>query len=123
MLKFKNNVLPLVLALHKNKVHFISSQHPDSNIRFLKKQRRVKMNLYKEKLIMPTLHKVIQFIRQLTKKYTKLLMAILKIQILSNYLFHHKAKMKLLYKNFNQKLQAKIEKVINKVNDNNEHLP
>lgn len=81
------------------------------------------MNLYKEKLIMPTLHKVIQFIRQLTKKYTKLLMAILKIQILSNYLFHHKAKMKLLYKNFNQKLQAKIEKVINKVNDNNEHLP
>lgn len=44
-------------------------------------------------------------------------------KIISNYIFNHKNKMKILYKAINEKSHANKEKVISKVNENREELP
>lgn len=44
-------------------------------------------------------------------------------QLINNYIENHKGKMKILYKNINDKLNENKEKIINKLNENREKLP
>lgn len=145
-LEFKNSVLTDLLALHKIKVHFISSQHPNSNgiaerfhstiiehIRLFNNQKtyknepiEIKVNYailaYNNTIHSTTNLKPYEIINGHLENNSPFNLDLEK-QMLSNYISEHKDKMKLLYKNLNQKLQAKKEKIINKANENKEDSP
>lgn len=145
-LEFKNSVLTELLALHKIKLHFISSQHPNSNgicerfhstliehIRLFNNQKEyendsieMKVNYavlaYNNTMHSATKLKPYEIVNGHFENNSPFSLDLEK-QMLSNYISDHKDKMKILYKNLNQKLQQSKEKIIGKANENKEEVP
>lgn len=144
--EFKNAVIKELLALHKVELHFISSQHPESNgmverfhstliehIRLFNNQQTYKGDDIRTKVIYAvlaynnTIHSVtnmkpINIINGHVEN-TDPFNLDLDRQILTSYIHDHKERTKLMYRSINEKLQANKEKIIEKVNKSREDLP
>nr|CAH7755991.1 unnamed protein product [Callosobruchus chinensis] len=144
--EFKNSLVQELLKIHKIKIHFICSQHPESNgtverfhstliehIRLLNNQAEYKTESIETKINYAILayNNTIHSVTKL-KPYEIITGHLdtsspfnidVDRQIMNNYLSNHKEKLKLLYRNLNQKIQENKEKVITKANENREKLP
>nr|CAH7755026.1 unnamed protein product [Callosobruchus chinensis] len=144
--EFKNSLVQELLEIHKIKIHFICSQHPESNgtverfhstliehIRLLNNQAEYKTESIETKINYAILayNNTIHSVTKL-KPYEIITGHLdtsspfnidVDRQIMNNYLSNHKEKLKLLYRNLNQKIQENKEKVITKANENREKLP
>lgn len=144
--EFKNSIVKELLELHKIKIHFISSQHPESNgmierfhstlvehIRLLNNQKQFKTQPIDNKVNYAILA-YNNSIHSVTKlKPNEILFGHLESndpfnidlnqKLLNNYIASHKEKMQLLYTNLNKKIQENKEKYTAKANKNREELP
>nr|CAH7734904.1 unnamed protein product [Callosobruchus chinensis] len=132
--ELKNSVVKELLDTHKVKVHFISSQHPESNgtverfhstliehLRLLNNQIEYKNEPIETKVNYAilaynnTIHSVTnlkpyEIITGHLNTESPFNLDIDK-QLMNNYVYSHKEKMKLLYKNLNEKLIKNKEKL------------
>lgn len=145
-LEFKNSIVQELLKTHKIEIHFISSQHPESNglierfhstliehIRLLNNQDEYKNDPIEIKIDYAllaynnTIHSTTNM-----KPYEIVTGHIgasspfnidIENQLINNYIENHKEKVKLLYQKLNEDIQKKKENVISKANENREKLP
>lgn len=145
-LEFKNSVIKELLQTHKVKLHFISSQHPESNgmverfhstliehIRLFNNQKEFKNEPIEVKVNYAilaynnTIHSATNLkpYEITTGHYDAENPFNIEIenQLVNNYVSNHKEKLKILYQKINQDLQNKKQKVIGKANENREQLP
>lgn len=144
--EFKNSVIREILTTHKIKIHFISSQHPESNglverfhstliehIRLLNNQDNYKKEPIEIKVNYALLayNNTIHSVTNL-KPYEIITGHLgtespfnveIDNQLVNNYVISHRDKMKILYQKLNEDIQKKKEIVINKANQNREKLP
>lgn len=145
-LEIKNSVVRELLQVHKIKIHFTSSQHPESNgiierfhstliehIRLLNNQD----DFRKEPIEMKVNYALLAYnntIHSVTKlKPYEIITGHLGTespfnmeidqQIINNYISQHREKMKILYEKINVDTQRHKEKVINKANETRENIP
>lgn len=144
-LEFRNSVIKELLETHKIKIHFISSQHPESNgiierfhstliehIRLFNNQ-----NLYKNEPIEIKVNYAILAYNNTIHSVTNLkpyeittghletespFNLEIDQQLVNNYISSHKEKIKLLYQKLNEDIQQNKERVINKANKSREKV-
>lgn len=143
--EFENSLLKELLQLHKIEIHFISTQHPESNgiverfhstiiehIRLLNNQNEYqnesienKINYallaYNNSIHSTTNLKPCEIVTGHFENESPFNIDIEK-QLVNNYIETHKNKCKLLYHKINKDIQNKKEKVINKINENREDI-
>lgn len=144
--ELKNSLVKELLQLHKINIHFISSQHPESNgiaerfhstiiehIRLLNLQ-----NEYKKDPIEQKVNYALLAYNNTVHSVTKLkpfeiitgnicnnsaLDIDIEQQLVNDYVSKHKEKIKLVYSEINKNIQKSKEKVIEKANKNREEMP
>lgn len=145
-LEFKNSVVTELLNVHKINIHFISSQHPESNgmierfhstliehIRLLNNQ-----NEYKTENIENKVNYALLAYNNSIHSVTKLrpyeivtghletespFDIDIDTQLMNNYISNHKDKMKILYGKINSNIQENKTKTIEKINLTKNELP
>lgn len=145
-LEVKNSIIKELLAVHKIKLHFISSQHPESNglierfhstliehIRLLNNQDEYKNDYIEHKVDYALLayNNTVHSVTNL-KPY-EVITGHLKTEspfnididqrLMNNYILNHRDKIKLLYSDLNKRIQNTKENVISKINEDRESLP
>lgn len=144
--EFKNSTVQELLAFHKVKLHFNSSQHPESNgqverfhstliehIRLFNTREEFKMEpiyikvKYAVLAYNHSIHSVTELrpIQIITGHFDKedAISADLEQKLTSNYLCSHKEKMKILYELIQNRIEDRKQKVIEKANTKREPLP
>nr|CAH7733080.1 unnamed protein product [Callosobruchus chinensis] len=144
--EFKNSMIQELLQVHKINIHFTCSQHPNSvatvnrfhstlieHIRLMNNQQEFKNEPIDSKLDYAvlaynnTIHSVTnlkpyEIITGHLDTQSPFDMTIDQI-LMNNYVSKHREKVKLLYKDLNEKLQKTKDKVIGKANELRENLP
>lgn len=142
--EFKNAVIKELLEVHKVKIHFISSQHPESvverfhstlieHIRLFNNQTiyknepiEIKVNYailaYNNTIHSATNLKPYEIVTGHLQTDSPFQLDIEK-QLTNNYVSNHREKTKLLYQQINEKLQIGKKKTIGEANESKEKLP
>lgn len=145
-LEINNSLVKEFLSLHKIDIHFISSQHPESNgpierfhstliehIRLLNNREEFKGDsietkvqyaiiAYNNSIHSVTKLKPFEIIHGHLDPYSTFNIDIEK-QLLNNYIYQHREKIKILYKNISELSEANKTKLINRRNESRENLP
>lgn len=144
--EFKNSSVQELLKLHKIEIHFITSQHPESNgcierfhstliehIRLIHNQKEYKDDTIATKVTYAviaynnTRHSATQMTPyELISGHTANRSPLdidIEHQLMNDYINTHKSRTKLLYETIHDKITENKEKTIAKANQNRESLP
>lgn len=144
--EFKNSIIKELLQVHKVEIHFISSQHPESNgqierfhstliehVRLLNNQKEYSKDSIETKVNYALLayNNSLHSVTKLTP--AEIISGHLNVespfninldqQLVNNYIENHKNKTRLLYNKINEALIKNKESTINKANENRHEPP